>query len=128
MCIFTKLFLFVLFSVFLSCLAANTFPWMTQISSYSVSVPLRTIKYSHHLMQLQAYDFCLILAFSILWLSLPCEEAPVSFLSPLHGHLFVHTVKPEQCPSFEPLWTSSLCLIFSLILRMCYCFLIYQAK
>lgn len=54
--------LFVLISVFLSHLLDNTFPWMNpNISNYSLSLLLRTIKYSSQLIQLQAYDFHVIL-------------------------------------------------------------------
>ena len=64
--------------------------------------------------------------FSLTLFTLWKGSCELPFSSPWTAVLLVHTVKSEQCPSFEPFQTSSLCLVFSLILRICYYFLIYQ--
>ena len=121
-------FFFLLISVFLSHMTANTFHWMNpniQLLCFCAFEDNKILTWLDAIISLWFLSHT-VPEFSLTLFTLWKGSCELSFSSPWTAVLLVHTVKSEQCPSFEPFQTSSLCLIFSLILRICYYFLIYQ--
>ena len=121
---------FLLISVFLFHITANTFPWMNpniQSLCFSAFEDNKILTWLDAIVSLWFLSHT-VPEFSLSLFTLWKGSCELSFSSPWTTVLLEHTVKFEQCTSFEPLQTSSLCLIFSLILRICYYFLIYQTK